>query len=248
MRILLIQIRPDSAVAEHEFGLIVVKSDVQADAFVRVNVALAGELNRLDALDLRSFDAVMIGGSGDYLISRGDVPEVVDRLCQLIVQVREKKIPLLGICFGGQLMTHALGGRVAYDDTRAEVGTFAVTRSSEGARDPIFSELPQEFLVQQGHKDHCIELPPGAVRLASSERSANQAFMFPGEPLYALQFHPELDEDAVKFRVDYYAVEYKFTPEKIEAMHKGLRPSPDASRVIRLFLDKIVAQEKSGVS
>ena len=233
MRILLLQFRPDAAMAAHEFELVVRFSHRPASDFVAVDATTAS----LTAELLDGADAIILGGSGDYLISRGDIPEILSALVPILEEARRRRVPTLGICFGAQILTHAFGGRVELDESRAEVGTFPVTKTDAGREDALFHELPDRFDAQLGHKDHLTVLPAGAVHLASSERSVHQAWKFPDAPMYALTFHPELDQEGVLYRVDYYAKEYRFTPESVEAMRAVLRPSPEASTLIAKFLD-----------
>lgn len=103
-------------------------------------------------------------------------------------------IPLLGICLGGQLLAEAVGGRVTAGRC-GEKGVLAVRLSAEGADDPLFAGIPQEFVTFQWHND-CFALPEGAVLLASSSVCPGQAFRF-GENAYGLQFHPEVDRSIV---------------------------------------------------
>lgn len=239
MTILFLQFRPDRAIADHEFDLVAKHSGRPASAFVRVDTTR----DPLDAGLLDRADALMLGGSGDYLISRGDIPELRAALRPFLAEARARRIPTLGICFGGQLMTEAFGGRVEKDEARAEVGTFAVTKTEAGERDPLFAYLPKTFEAQLGHKDHFVEIPAGATLLASSERSPNQAWTFSGEPVYALTFHPELDVAGTLFRVDYYSDEYKITPEVRATMAAALRESPEANEMISRFLNTFVGED-----
>lgn len=239
MHILFLQFRPDRAIADHEFDLVAKYSGRPASAFVRVDTTR----EPLSAGLLDGVGALVLGGSGDYLISRGDIPEIRAALKPFLAEARARRIPTLGICFGGQLMTEAFGGRIEKDEARAEVGTFAVTKTDAGESDPLFAYLPKMFDAQLGHKDHFIEIPRDAVLLASSERSPNQAWAFPGEPLYALTFHPELDVAGTLYRVDYYAKEYKVTPESRAAMAASLRESPESNEMLSRFLNTFVGED-----
>lgn len=240
MRILFLQFRPDRAIADHEFDLVAKRAGRPASTFVRVDTTC----EPLSPALLDGADALILGGSGDYLISRGDIPEIRAALKPFLAEARARRVPTLGICFGGQLMTEAFGGRIEKDEARAEVGTFVVTKSEAGERDPLFAYLPKAFDAQLGHKDHFVEIPSDAVLLASSERSPNQAWAFPGEPIYALTFHPELDVAGTLYRVDYYAKEYKVTPESRAAMAANLRESPEANELIARFLNTFVGEDK----
>ena len=239
MRILLIQFRPDPIMAAHELEIIVRFSNRPATDFVVVDATR----DELSAGLLDGADAIVLGGSGDYLISRGDIPEILTDLKPILEEARRGSFPTLGICFGAQILTHAFGGRVEKDEARAEVGTFLVTKTDAGHGDELFRDLPPSFDAQLGHKDHLTVLPEGAVHLASSERSVHQAWKFSDAPVYALTFHPELDEEGVLYRVDYYAKEYKFTPETVATMRAALRPSPEASTILRKFLSTFSGED-----
>lgn len=232
MRILLVQFRPDPVIAEQEFRLVVKYSGQSAEDFARLDATREPVV--LSALD--AADALILGGSGDFLISRGDIPEIRSALRPFLAEARARRMPTLGICFGGQLMTEAFGGTVELDEARAEMGTFEILKTPEGDRDPLFAQLPATFDAQLGHKDHFTRLPPGAAHLASSARSPFQAWAFPGEPLYALTFHPELDVEGTLSRIDYYADAYAVTPEFRANLAASLRESPEANGMIRLWI------------
>lgn len=103
--------------------------------------------------------------------------------------------PFLGICLGGQLLADALGGRVT-SGACGEKGTMTVRLSPEGARDPLFAGMPEEFVTFQWHND-CFAPPGGAVLLASSPACPGQAFRC-GANVYGLQFHPEIDRQILQ--------------------------------------------------
>lgn len=113
----------------------------------------------------------------------------------LIRAVVESGKPYLGICLGGQLLADVLGGEVT-SGSFGEIGTHQVYLTGEGLQDPFFREVPQEFTTFQWHRDS-FSIPPGAVRLAASEKCPNQAFRF-GRCAYGLQFHPEVNEEIVR--------------------------------------------------
>jgi GMP synthase (glutamine-hydrolysing) len=105
--------------------------------------------------------------------------------------------PVLGICYGHQLLAHGLGGRVARNPRGREIGTIEVTLNGAARGDPLFGELPERIRMQSTHVEAVLELPAGARRLASSEADPNQAFAI-GERAWGVQFHPEFDADVVR--------------------------------------------------
>jgi GMP synthase (glutamine-hydrolysing) len=100
--------------------------------------------------------------------------------------VFEGNRPVLGICYGMQLIAHQLGGKVA-PASRREYGHAAIARTLET---PLFDGLPSSFDVWMSHGDHVDQLPPGFQALAQSSNSPVAA-MGRG-PVMAIQFHPEV--------------------------------------------------------
>jgi GMP synthase (glutamine-hydrolysing) len=97
--------------------------------------------------------------------------------------------PYWGVCLGAQLLAAALGAEVR-PGRRAELGVLDVELTGAAAGDPVFAGAPRRFPTLQWHGD-TYELPPGAVRLARSERYEQQAFAL--GTAYAVQFHLEVD-------------------------------------------------------
>jgi len=100
-------------------------------------------------------------------------------------------VPVLGICFGHQLLAHALGGRVGANPRGREIGTVSVTLADGAADDPLLAGLPARIDVHATHLESVLALPPGAQLLASSILDPHHAFRVPGRPAWGLQFHPE---------------------------------------------------------
>ena len=103
--------------------------------------------------------------------------------------VLESRQPVLGICYGMQLLAHALGGRVAPSPHR-EYGSAQVTLADEPS--PLFSGLPSSFAVWMSHGDRLETLPPGFITLGHSANSPFAAMGDVRRGFYGLQFHPEV--------------------------------------------------------
>jgi GMP synthase (glutamine-hydrolysing) len=99
--------------------------------------------------------------------------------------------PVLGICYGMQLMAHTLGGRVAPAPQR-EFGHAGVKVASRGASAVLFDEVPPEIRVWASHGDFVAVAPEGFDVVATSANAPVAAMADPTRRLYALLFHPEV--------------------------------------------------------
>ena len=136
---------------------------------------------------------VVITGSHDMVTERQPWSEQAAAWLPGLV---ERGIPTLGICYGHQLLAHALGGEVGDNPNGREFGTVTVDLEAEAADDPLLGGLPARLPVQVCHTQSALTLPAGARRLAHGSRDANQAFVV-GEAAWGVQFHPEFDAEVV---------------------------------------------------
>ena len=136
---------------------------------------------------LDGYDALIVLGGPMNADDVNGYPHLATEL-ELIQDALQRDISIMGICLGAQLLAKALGGRVLAGAGR-EIGWHEVEVTADGRADPVLSSLGERSEVFQWHDD-VMELPPGSVHLARSERCATQAFRY-GEHAYGLQFHLE---------------------------------------------------------
>ena len=225
-------------------------ADEEYAAFLRFGGLSESELHRvrleqrpLGSVRLDDYSGLIMGGSpfnsSDPAELKSDVQRRVEsELAALLDEVVAADIPMLGACYGvGTIGTHQ--GAVV-DRTYGEpVGPTPVTLTDEGKNDPVFGVLPPVFDAFVGHREAIRELPPHAVRLASSPDCPVQAFRI-GVNVYATQFHPELDVAGILTRIDVYKYAGYFAPEEAEALKDVVRSSavthPPA--LVRRFVER----------
>lgn len=109
----------------------------------------------------------------------------------------ERECPILGICYGHQMLARISGGRVDWSANGREIGTTTVTMSQAAKADALFGDLPQELVVQTTHSQGVVEVPASVKLLASNEHERFQAIAV-GDSAWGVQFHPEFDADMVR--------------------------------------------------
>lgn len=153
---------------------------------------------------------------------------------QWLAQAVAHGIPVLGICFGHQILAQALGGRVDYNPRGVEVGTVDIHLTPEAQNHPLFADMPQCFPAQESHSQSVLVLPPGAQKLAFSDGDAHQSFAVAPRAV-GVQFHPEFDDDIVR---EYVRSDRDLLLEQgkdPEATLARVRPTPEAAALLRRF-------------
>ena len=97
-------------------------------------------------------------------------------------------IPILGICYGAQLIAHLLGGTVSKAEDSREFGRTALYVEE----DPLFKDVPSESVCWMSHTDYVSELPSGFINIAHTDHCPQAAFADHERTIYAVQFHPEV--------------------------------------------------------
>jgi GMP synthase (glutamine-hydrolysing) len=153
--------------------------------------------------------AILVTGSPSSALERR--PWMIETGAYLL-KAAEKQVPVLGVCFGHQLIADALGAPLQKNPRGREFGAIEVELTAEGQRHPLFRGLPAKATFQATHEDEVTVLPEGATLLAGNGFSAIQSFQS-GSSLFGVQFHPELWIDPVKA----IAEERRLTPQQYRA-------------------------------
>ncbi|ABS27852.1 gamma-glutamyl-gamma-aminobutyrate hydrolase family protein [Anaeromyxobacter sp. Fw109-5] len=181
-------------------------------------------------------DGIVVTGSYASLTERA--PWMIT-LGDALLEASER-IPVLGVCFGHQLLAAALGGVVERNPRGPEVGTCEVALTGAGRADPLLEGLPEQLAVQQFHEDHVAAVPPSAVLLASGDHTPVQAFGR-GPRLRAVQFHPEFDAARVRAMANEERswVE-RGRPGRHAEVVAALREAPEAAGLLRRWVERFV--------
>lgn len=139
------------------------------------------------------FDGIILTGSPLYV---NDADPWMKETANWVLHAADQHIPILGVCFGHQLLAYALGGVVEKNAAGPEYGTTEVSLTETGTTDALFTGLSTILKTHQYHSDHIVTLPADAIVLAQNTTSPIQAFAY-GEHIRGLQWHPEATKESL---------------------------------------------------
>ena len=187
--------------------------------------------------DLAPFAGVLMTGSPWSVTA--PAPWMDDAAAYLLDAARTR--PVLGVCFGHQLLARALGARVERNPRGREAGTALVALTETGRRDPLFAAVPPSFYVQQTHEDHVPALPAGATLLATNAFSPVQAYAV-GDAIRCVQFHPEMRAATSRVLAEHRRARLDAqAPGGAAAVPGALRETPDGDRILLNWLARFVS-------
>lgn len=175
--------------------------------------------------------AVIITGSPAYVT---DQAEFNFRCADYLREANRQGIPILGVCYGHQLLAWTFGGKVDFHPCGREIGTVNIELTKAAQQDPLFSGLPQSFPVQVSHQQSVIELPTGAVLLGSNEFEPHHAFRL-GSNCWGIQFHPEFDAAVSEAYIRARKQDIDAEGLDSEKLLSNVAESPDAASLLRRF-------------
>lgn len=206
---------------------------IRVAAGLRDDDAVAVNVQGGEPLPTREgFAGVIVTGSGAMVTDREPWSEAS---AQWLREAAHDGLPLLGICYGHQLIAHALGGEVGYHPDGREMGTVDLELHAPAAHDPLFAGLPERFAAQATHLQTVLRVPEGATVLARSVHDACHAFRW-GDNAWGVQFHPEFS--ATHMRGYVLARRDALRREGLcpATVERGVSATPHARRVLRRFV------------
>ena len=174
---------------------------------------------------------IIITGSGAMV---ADSDPWISESAKWLAQAAKRSIPILGICFGHQLLAHALGGKVGNNPRGLEVGSVSIHLTEDASEDSLFKGMPSQFTANVSHMQSVIRLPDGARLLAYSDIEKVHAFGY-GSHIWGIQFHPEFDGEIVKHFIRYFDEQLQREGRDIDTLIATACDSSDSRELLRRF-------------
>ena len=143
------------------------------------------------------FDAVIMTGSP---LSVTEPTDWMARAADFLLEAAEQR-PVLGVCFGHQLLAWRLGAQVVKNPLGRELGTVWIEQTRAGRGSQLFAGMPERFDAQATHEDVVLRGSAPLEVLASNPLCEVQAFAA-GPRCFGVQFHPEMDAASIGFCIE----------------------------------------------
>jgi GMP synthase (glutamine-hydrolysing) len=187
--------------------------------------------------DFDLIGGIVITGSHEPVTDRADWSE---RTAAWLVGAIKQNIPILGICFGHQILAHALGGRVGSTLAGPEFGTVSASLTPAAKDDMIFRDLPPIIQVQASHYQSALDLPSGSTILAFSKKEPHAAVRFRPN-VWGVQFHPEFDADITSTYIREFYAALEESTDDLSALLDNCKDTRTGSLILRRF-KKVIDQ------
>jgi GMP synthase (glutamine-hydrolysing) len=154
----------------------------------------------------------------------------------------DAELPMFGICFGHQLMAHALGGRVDYLPGGREIGTLPINFLADAPLDALTDGMPTSFRAHTTHEQSVVEIPPEATVLARSDRDPNHLVRY-GRQAYSAQFHPEFNAEVMRAYIQRKHADMQREGADPRQIFREVAATPVARGLFRRFVQLHMGQK-----
>ena len=155
-------------------------------------------------------------------------------------------IPILGVCYGHQLLAWTFGGKVGFNAEGRSIGTIPIKLKESAKNDLLFGGLPERFNVNVSHQQSVVQLPSEAIELALSSSNNLQAFRF-GDKSWGIQFHPEFSKDIVRKYIDERSMTIREEGLDLEKLESLVSDTPNSVILFQRFC-QLATDKKSQLS
>ncbi|MGH8124790.1 MAG: glutamine amidotransferase [Rhodanobacteraceae bacterium] len=185
--------------------------------------------------DPHAVPGAVITGSAAMVTERADWSE---RTADWIREAMAAHTPMFGVCYGHQLMAHALDGDVGWLPSGREIGTHTITRSDTTGPEGV----PASFPAHTTHRQAVLALPPGAEVLACSALDPHQWLRYAPHSL-STQFHPEFNAAVMRAYIAARAGTLREEGFDPEALSADVRDTEAARALLERFAHSALARQ-----
>lgn len=165
-----------------------------------------------------------------------------ERAACWIAEAHESAIPMLGVCYGHQLIAHALGGEVGPNPAGRRMGTKRVEFRPDEFE--LLDDIEPATDLHVTHFEAVLRPPDGTRVAAESDGDPHHALHF-GNRSWGVQFHPEFSSDIMASYLELRADLLREEGQCPDTLKAELKPTPDGFRLLRRFADRLESSPQS---
>lgn len=182
--------------------------------------------------DVATLAGIVITGSHSMV---SDAEPWSEKLKPWLREAFSANVPMLGVCYGHQLMAAAFGGVSDYHPAGRESGTYPVHLTQAGTEDALFGQLPNTFSAHLTHAQSVLTPPPEATLLATNAHDTYQALRY-GPRQWSVQFHPEFTPPVMQAYLAHQRDALAQQGQDVHALQAGVTETPEATQLLARFI------------
>ncbi|MFU8832745.1 MAG: glutamine amidotransferase [Wenzhouxiangella sp.] len=188
--------------------------------------------------DINALDGVLVTGSPAMVSHRHPWSEAT---AEWLRGAHEHGLPMLGVCYGHQLIAHALGGKVGTNPAGRQMGSRQVDILATDDR--LLGPLGPATVFQVTHLEVVLEAPPNSQVIATNAADPYHGLYF-GRKSWGVQFHPEFDRDIMRAYIQARASVLSGEGIAAEPLLAAIKSAPDGARLMRRFADLVSGEAR----
>ena len=236
LKILLLQIRDNHNVRieEHKSFANFSKLGLHQIEILNVFDTPSFKTNLLD-----SFDALYVGGASEASVLEPEKYPFINSCIELLGYAAEISKPTFASCFGFQLAVLAFGGVILNKDKGYEMGTVKISLANKAKSDLVYQGIEDRFPAVSVHRQYASTIPEPLEALAFTEQCIH-SFKYKNKPLWAFQFHPEVDRNTLVKRLTIFSRHYTDNAEHLKEVLGSAVETPESNILLGNFVERVL--------
>ncbi len=236
LNILLLQIRDNRnvRVEEHQSFANFSKIELHQIEILNVFDTPSFKPNLID-----NYDALYVGGASEANVLEPEKYPFIKNCIELLRYAAEISKPTFASCFGFQLAVLAFGGIILNKDKDYEMGTVKISLTDKAKSDLVYQGIQDRFPAVSVHRQYASTIPEPLETLAYTGQCVH-SFKYKNKPLWAFQFHPEVDRDTLVKRLTIFSQHYTDDREHLKKVLESAVETPESNILLGNFVDRVL--------
>ena len=236
LKILLLQIRDNQNVRNEEHQSFANFSKLELHQIEILNVfdTISFKTSLLD-----KFDALYVGGASEANVLEPDKYPFVKNCIELLRYAAEISKPTFASCFGFQLAVLAFGGVILNKEKGYEIGTVQISLTDKAKSDLVYQGIEDRFPAVSVHRQYA-STNHDALDILGYTDQCIHSFKYKNKPLWAFQFHPEVDRETLVKRLTIFSKHYTDNTEQLNEVLDSAVETPESNILLGNFVERVL--------